>query len=92
MKWRQLPRSRQDGVVTLDEHEQQQLKTALAAIPAEVRAFALEVATVPDEERPGAIGELYKDEELRTFAELMIDLEQEPAARALVVGELRPPI
>jgi hypothetical protein len=32
----------------------------LAAIPAEVRAFALEVATVPDEERPGAIGELYK--------------------------------
>ena len=78
-----------DGVVTLDEHEQQQLRTALAAIPAEVRAFALEVATVPDEERPGAIGELYKDEKLRTFAELMIDLEQEPAARALVVGELR---
>lgn len=37
----------------------------------------------------GAIGELYKDEKLRTFAELMIDLEQEPAARALVVGELR---
>jgi hypothetical protein len=65
------------------------IKTALAAIPAEVRAFALEVATVPDEERPGAIGELYKDEKLRTFAELMIDLEQEPAARALVVGELR---
>jgi hypothetical protein len=89
MKWRQLPRSRQDRVVTLDEDEQQQLKTALAAIPAEVRAFALEVATVPDEERPGAIGELYKDEKLRTFAELMIDLEQEPAARALVVGELR---
>jgi hypothetical protein len=89
MKWRQLPRSRQDRVVTLDEHEQQQLRTALAAIPAEVRAFALEVATVPDEERPGAIGELYKDEKLRTFAELMIDLEQEPAARALVLGELR---
>jgi len=89
MKWRQLPRSRQDRVVTLDEHEQQQLRTALAAIPAEVRAFALEVATVPDEERAGAIGELYKDEKLRTFGELMIDLEQEPAAWALVVGELR---
>ena len=30
MKWHQPPRSRQDGVVTLDEHEQQQSKTALA--------------------------------------------------------------
>ena len=73
---------------TLDDHEQQ-LRAAVAAIPAEVRAFALEVATLSDEERPGAIGELYKDDKLRSFAELLIDLEEEPAARALVVDELR---
>jgi hypothetical protein len=53
------------------------------------RRLAPSFSTLPDEERTGAIGELYKDDKLRTFAELMFDLEEEPAARALVVGELR---
>lgn len=75
-------------VGSLDDHERQR-RAAVAAIPAEFRAIALEVASLPDEERPGAIGELYKEEKLRTFAEMMIDLEAEPAARALVDGELR---
>jgi len=35
------------------------------------------------------IGELYADERSRSFAEVLIDAEEDPGARAFVVGMLR---
>jgi hypothetical protein len=47
--------------------------------------------TIPrdDADRARRIGELYADDRSRSFPEFLIDLEEEPAARALVVGTPR---
>ena len=62
----------------------------IAAYPPEVRAILLKVLTNRNQaQRARWIGELYADERARGFAELLIDLEEDPAARAFVVGVLR---
>jgi hypothetical protein len=43
---------------------------------------------LPDFERADRIGEFWGHSETRTFGELLIDLEEEPAARAVVFGLL----
>ncbi|HKN46165.1 MAG TPA: hypothetical protein VJW23_19815, partial [Propionibacteriaceae bacterium] len=43
----------------------------------------------PDFERADRIGEFWGYPETRTFGELLIDLEEEPAAKAVVWGLLR---
>ena len=44
---------------------------------------------LPDYDRAGRIGELWTDSRSRTFAELLMDLEEDPHARGIVVGMLR---
>jgi hypothetical protein len=53
------------------------------------RGVLLHVLTVPDFERASRIGEFYCNSRTRRFAELLIDLEGDRAARAMVVGMLR---
>ena len=45
------------------------------------REELLRVLTMPDEERALRIGKLYANPRSRTMAELLIDLEDDPAAR-----------
>ena len=59
---------------------------ALGPVP---RATLQLFLSLPDNERARWIGHLYGDPRTQTFAELLIDLEESPAARAVVLGELR---
>jgi len=68
---------------------EEQLAEALAAYPPQVRSLMLEVLTLPDEERAKRIGQFYADPRSRSFAELLIDPEEDPATRAVLVGMLR---
>ena len=45
--------------------------------------------TLPDYDRAGRIGEFYGNPKTRTFAELLIDAEEDKALRAVLVGMLR---
>jgi hypothetical protein len=53
------------------------------------REELLRVLIMPDEERALRIGKLYANPRSRTMAELLIDLEDDPAARGVVITELR---
>ena len=53
------------------------------------RATLRQHLLLPDRERARRIGDLYGDPRTQAFAELMIDLEESPHARAVVLGELR---
>ncbi len=44
---------------------------------------------LPDFDRARRIGDFYLNPKMRTFAELLIDLEGSPHARGVVLGELR---
>jgi hypothetical protein len=68
---------------------ERRFEEALALYPPLVRAEMLRVLTLPDDGRARRIGELYADERSRGFAEVLIDVEEEPAARAVLVGMLR---
>jgi hypothetical protein len=66
------------------------LAERLSAYPPRVRQVLLEVLEIrDDDERARRIGKLYADERSRSFAEVLIDLEEEPGARAVLVGMLR---
>lgn len=52
-------------------------------------AELLHVLTLPDVDLADRIGEFWASPETRSFAELLIDLEEDRAARAVVVGMLR---
>ncbi len=65
------------------------LRDRLDAIGPEARAVLLHVLHQPDLDRVRTIGEFYADPRTRTFANLLIDLEDSPHAYALVLGELR---
>jgi len=69
---------------------ERRLAEDLSAYPSPVRRLLLDVLTTRDDaDRARRIGELYADDRSRSFAECLIDLEEESAARALVVGTLR---
>jgi hypothetical protein len=53
------------------------------------RAELLHVLRLPDLDRAERIGELCGTPETRSFGELLIDLEENKAARAVVFGLLR---
>jgi len=53
------------------------------------RAELLHILTLPDFDRADRIGAYYGNPETRTFAELLIDGEEDPALRAVLVGMLR---
>ena len=73
---------------TLSELEQL-LRERLDAIPSAARAELLHVLTLPDFERADRIGEYWGNPKTRTFAELLIDCEEDRTLRAVVVGMLR---
>jgi hypothetical protein len=60
----------------------------LDVIGPEARAILLHVLKLPVLERVRSIGEFYGDPRTRTFAQLLVDIEESPHARAFVLGEL----
>jgi hypothetical protein len=73
--------------VNLDEMEAG-LKARLQALPPAARAEVLHVLRLPDFERADRIGTFWGHPKTRTFGELLIDLEEDRAARAVVFGLL----
>jgi hypothetical protein len=65
------------------------LRARLSALPPAARAELLHVLRLPDLDRAERIGEFWGHPETRTFGELLIDLEEDKAARAVVFGLLR---
>jgi hypothetical protein len=53
------------------------------------RPELVHVLRLPDLDRADAIGTFWGNPETRTFGELLIDLEEDKAARAVVFGLLR---
>jgi hypothetical protein len=60
----------------------------LEALPPAARAELLHVLMLPELERVERMGEFWSYPQSRTFAELLIDLEEVNAARAVVFGLL----
>jgi hypothetical protein len=81
------PRGISLHVVNLDEIEAG-LKARLGALPPAARAELRHVLRLPDFERADRIGEFWGHPKTRTFGELLIDLEEDKAARAVVFGLL----
>jgi hypothetical protein len=65
------------------------IRDRLGAIGPAPRAVLLRVLMLPEHDRAGQIGEFYLNPKTRTFAQLLMDLEESPPARAVVIGELR---
>jgi hypothetical protein len=69
---------------------EQRLRELVAAIPSAARAEMLRVLTIRDDaERAWEIGDLRQGGIAPTTTELLIDCEEDPALRAVVVGMLR---
>jgi hypothetical protein len=65
------------------------LRERLDALGPAPPAELLHVLMLPDFERADRIGEFWGHPETRSFGELLIDLEEDPAAKAVVWGLLR---
>ena len=59
------------------------------AIGPEARAILLHVLKLPDLERVRAIGDFHSDPRTRSFAQLLVDIEASPEARAFVLRQLQ---
>jgi hypothetical protein len=71
--------------VRLDELERR-LRARLKALPPAARAELLHVLRLPDLDRVERIGEFWSYPQSRAFAEILIDCEEDKAARAVVFG------
>ena len=65
------------------------LRDRLDAIGPAPRAMIQHVLLLPDHQRAARIGEFFGDPRTQTFAELLIDVDESPHARLVVLGELR---
>jgi hypothetical protein len=74
--------------MTLPELERL-LHERLDAFPLAARGELLHLLLLPDFDRAARIGEFYSNPRTRAFADLLIDLEEDRAARAMVIGMLR---
>jgi hypothetical protein len=72
---------------TIPELEQM-LRERLDAFPRPVRVEMLRVLRLPDFDRASAIGEWWSLPRYRSFADLLIDAEEDKATRAVLVGML----
>jgi hypothetical protein len=70
------------------EDMEQTLRTRVEALSPAARAELVHVLRLPDFDRVDRIGEFWASPETRTFGELLIDLEEDKAARAVVFGLL----
>jgi hypothetical protein len=71
------------------EHVERTLRERLDALGPAPRAGLLHVLMLPDFERADRIGEFWGYPQSRTFAELLIDCEEDRTPRAVLVGMLR---
>jgi hypothetical protein len=71
-----------------DELERR-LRQRLDVLGPAPRAELLHVLMLPDFDRADRIGEFYGNVKTRTFAELLIDADEDPHLRAVLVGMLR---
>jgi hypothetical protein len=71
------------------EEMEKALRQRLEALPPAARAELIHVLRLPDFDRVDRIGEFWGHPETREFGELLIDLEEDKAARAVVFGLLR---
>jgi len=74
--------------VTFDEMEKA-LRKRLEALPPAARAEPRHVLRLPDFDRADRIGEFWASPDTRTFGELLIDLEEDNYAKAVIWGLLR---
>jgi hypothetical protein len=65
------------------------LRQRLDALGPAPRAELLHVLMLPELERADRIGEFWGNPKTRTFAELLIDCEEDRTLRAVLVGMLR---
>ena len=71
------------------EDVERQLCDRLDAIWPTSRAVLQHILLLPDHECARRIGDFFSDPRTQTFAQLLIDLEESPHSRAVVLGELR---
>ena len=65
------------------------LRVRLQALPPAARPELVHVLRLPDLDRVERIGEFWGHPETRSFGELLIDLEEDRYARAVIWGLLR---
>jgi hypothetical protein len=66
-----------------------ELRRRLDAFDPRERVELLRVLELPDEDRAAQIGAFYAQSRLLNLAKLVMDLEDDPVARAFVITELR---
>ena len=72
----------------LDKLERR-LQERLDALGSAPRAELLHILMLPDFDRADRIGQFWGNPKTRTFAELLIDCEEDRVLRAVLVGMLR---
>jgi hypothetical protein len=65
------------------------VRRRLDALEPAARSQLLRVLTMTAEARATRIGALYARPKMRAMADLLIDLEEDPAGRGVVIAELR---
>jgi hypothetical protein len=68
---------------------ERRLRARLDALGPALRAELLHVLMLPDFQRADRIGEFWGYPQSRTFAELLIDCEEDRVLKAVLVGMLR---
>jgi hypothetical protein len=71
------------------EDPERDLGAKLDALGPAVRGELLRTLMLPDYDRARRIGDFWVERRSRTFAELLIDCEESPSTRGVMIGMLR---